>query len=112
MNVFHKARIYWWAVAAVTLERSSRDGPYGEDKVAKTVTLRSRSAKALQENVTRSGPAPAPATTLVGAIILLGGIGYALDRWQGRALGPADRACCSGSSVGFYELVEDGLAAK
>ena len=45
--------------------------------------------------------------TLIGAIILLGGIGYAVDVWQGTApWGLFDRALCSGSSSGFYELVK------
>ena len=42
-----------------------------------------RSSKSLQENVTRSGPAMAASYTLVGGIILLGGIGYGVDRWRG-----------------------------
>jgi F0F1-type ATP synthase assembly protein I len=36
-----------------------------------------------QDNVVRSGPAAAASYTLIGAIILLGGIGYAVDAWWG-----------------------------
>jgi F0F1-type ATP synthase assembly protein I len=43
----------------------------------------SRSTKALQENAERAGPAAGASYTLIGAIILLGGIGYAIDRWRG-----------------------------
>jgi F0F1-type ATP synthase assembly protein I len=42
-----------------------------------------RSLKAFQDNVRRAGPAAAAGYTLIGAIILLGGIGYALDSWRG-----------------------------
>ena len=45
--------------------------------------LLARSAKSLQESVERAGPAAGAGYTLIGAIILLGGIGYALDRWLG-----------------------------
>jgi len=38
-----------------------------------------RSAKRLQENAERAGPAAGASYTLIGAILLLGGIGYALD---------------------------------
>ena len=44
-----------------------------------------RATESFQENVTRSAPAAAVSYTLVGAIILLGGIGYAIDRWRGGA---------------------------
>src|SRR5574339_633540 len=42
-----------------------------------------RSFRYLQENVRRSGPAAAASYTLIGAIILLGGFGYAIDEWRG-----------------------------
>jgi len=42
-----------------------------------------RSARALQQNVQRAGPAAGASYTLIGAIILLGGIGYGLDVWLG-----------------------------
>ena len=42
-----------------------------------------RSAKSMQENVTRAGPAIAASYTLVGGIIGLGGLGYVIDRWRG-----------------------------
>jgi hypothetical protein len=43
----------------------------------------SRSAKSLQENATNAGSAAGASYTLVGGILVLGGIGYAVDRWQG-----------------------------
>jgi F0F1-type ATP synthase assembly protein I len=41
--------------------------------------LLARSAKSLQESVERAGPAAGAGYTLIGAIILFGGVGYALD---------------------------------
>lgn len=42
-----------------------------------------RSAQAFQENVRRSASAAGASYTLIGAIVLLGGVGYALDEWRG-----------------------------
>ena len=64
-----------------------------------------KSAKSLQENVTRAGPAAAASYTLIGAIILLGGIGYAVDFWQGTAPWGLLIGLLLGVVVGFYELV-------
>ena len=47
-----------------------------------------------------------PATRLVGAIILLGGIGYAVDRWRGTAPWVLFIGLVLGIVVGFYELVK------
>jgi F0F1-type ATP synthase assembly protein I len=66
----------------------------------------SRSAKSLQENVARSGPVAGAAYTLVGGIILLGGIGYAIDAWQGTAPWFLVSGLFLGIIVGFYELVK------
>ena len=63
-----------------------------------------RAAKAFQENVTRSGPVAMGSYTLIGAIILLGGIGYALDRWRGTSPWFLLGGLLLGIIVGFYEL--------
>ncbi len=65
-----------------------------------------RSAKSLQDNVARSGPVAGASYTLVGAIILLGGIGYALDGWQGTSPWFLFAGLTLGIIVGFYELVK------
>ena len=65
-----------------------------------------RSAKSLQENVTRAGPAASASYTLIGAILLLGGIGYAVDSWQGTAPWGLFAGLTLGIVVGFYELVK------
>ena len=53
-----------------------------------------RSLGYLQENVRKSGPAAAASYTLIGAIILLGGIGYAVDSGAARLPGFCSAACC------------------
>ena len=63
-----------------------------------------RSLKAFQENVERSGPAAGASYTLIGAIILLGGIGYAVDRWRGTSPWFTLAGLLMGIVVGFYEL--------
>jgi ATP synthase protein I len=66
----------------------------------------SRSAKSLQENASRAGAAAGASYTLVGGILLLGGIGYAVDRWQGSAPWGLVIGLALGIVVGFYELVK------
>jgi F0F1-type ATP synthase assembly protein I len=66
----------------------------------------SRSARSLQDNVARSGPVAGAAYTLVGGIILLGGIGYAVDQWQDTAPWFLITGLFLGIIVGFYELVK------
>jgi ATP synthase protein I len=63
-----------------------------------------RSARALQDTVQRAGPAAGASYTLIGAIVLLGGIGYAVDRWQGTAPWGLLAGLLLGIVVGFYEL--------
>ena len=65
-----------------------------------------RAAKALQENVTRAGPVAAASYTLIGSILLLGGIGYALDRWRGTSPWFLMGGLLLGLVVGFYELAK------
>ena len=65
-----------------------------------------RSSKSLQDNVTRSGPVIAASYTLVGGLILLGGIGYAVDYWRGTSPWFLLAGLTLGIVVGFYELVK------
>ena len=65
-----------------------------------------RSSKSLQENVTRSGPAMAASYTLVGGLILLGGIGYAVDAWRGTSPWFLLAGLTLGIVIGFYGLVK------
>lgn len=68
--------------------------------------LSARALKSLQENIARSGPVMAAAYTLVGGILLLGGIGYALDRWMDTSPWFLMAGLVLGIIVGFYELVK------
>lgn len=63
-----------------------------------------RSLKYLQENLRRAGPAAAASYTLIGAIVLLGGAGYALDWALGTAPWLLMTGLLVGVAVGFYEL--------
>ena len=64
------------------------------------------SAKSLQENAERAGPAAGASYTLIGAIILLGGIGYALDRWLATSPWFLLGGLSLGLIVGFWELAK------
>ena len=63
-----------------------------------------RSLQYMQENVRRAGPAASASYTLIGAILVLGGIGLAVDRWQGTAPWFLFGGLVLGMVVGFYEL--------
>ena len=65
-----------------------------------------RAARSFQENVVRSGPVAAASYTLVGGILLLGGIGYAVDAWQGTAPWGLLIGLFLGMAVGFWELIK------
>jgi F0F1-type ATP synthase assembly protein I len=65
-----------------------------------------RSAKSLQDNVRRSGSVAGASYSLIGAIILLGGIGYAVDRWLGTSPWFLLGGLLLGLIVGFYELAK------
>jgi F0F1-type ATP synthase assembly protein I len=65
-----------------------------------------RSLRNLQDNIRRSGPAAAAGYTLIGAILLLGGIGYALDAWLGTSPWCLLAGLLAGIVVGFYELAK------
>lgn len=65
-----------------------------------------RSLEAFQDTVRQSGPAASGSYALIGAIILLGGIGYAVDRWQGTSPWFLLGGLLLGIIVGFYELAK------
>jgi len=66
----------------------------------------SRSAKSLQDNASNAGAAAGASYTLVGGIILLGGLGYLLDKWQGTGPWGLVIGLALGIIVGFYDLVK------
>lgn len=63
-----------------------------------------KSARRLQENAERAGPAAGASYTLIGAIILLGGIGYAIDSWRGTSHWFLLAGLLLGIVVGMWEL--------
>jgi len=65
-----------------------------------------RSVKAFQENVSRSGSAASASYSLIGALVVLGGLGYAFDRWRDTAPWGAFAGLLLGFVVGFYELIK------
>ena len=83
---------------------------FGSSKERRTGTPRgfisTRSLKALQSNISSSGSAATVSYTLIGAIILLGGIGYALDEWRGTSPWFLFGGLILGLIVGFYGLAK------
>ncbi len=66
----------------------------------------SRATKSLQENVERSGPAAAASYSLIGAIILFGGIGFVIDEWLKTSPWFLLGGLCLGVIVGFVQLAK------
>jgi len=63
-----------------------------------------RSTKRFQENAERAGPSAAASYSLIGAILMLGGIGYLVDRWCGTSHWFLLAGLVLGLIVGFYQL--------
>jgi ATP synthase protein I len=68
-----------------------------------------RAARAFQSNIASAGPVAGASYTLVGGIILLGGIGYAVDHWWGSAPWGLVIGLALGIVVGFYEIIRVSL---
>jgi len=75
-------------------------------------SLLARSTRALQHNAEGAGPAAGASYTLIGAIILLGGIGYAIDSWRGNSHWFLLGGLVLGIVVGMYELAKTVFAKK
>ena len=65
-----------------------------------------RATKSLQENISSAGGVAAASYTLVGGIILLGGLGYLVDSWRGTSPWFLLTGLILGMVVGFWELVK------
>jgi hypothetical protein len=68
--------------------------------------LLARSFQYLQENLRRSGPVASAGYALIGAILLLGGAGYFIDKWRGTSPWFLLAGLMVGLIVGFYELAK------
>ena len=77
----------------------------GKSKKDRSFSLED-SAKSLQENAQRSASAAGASYTLIGAIVVLGGLGYGFDLWRGTSPWGAFTGLLLGIVVGFYELVK------
>jgi F0F1-type ATP synthase assembly protein I len=62
--------------------------------------------KSLQATVSSADSAAMASYTLIGAIVLLGGAGYGLDRWLGTTPWLLLGGLLLGLVVGFYELAK------
>jgi F0F1-type ATP synthase assembly protein I len=65
-----------------------------------------RAMKAFQANMTSAGPAVAASYTLLGSILLLGGIGYAIDARFGTSPAFVVTGLVLGVVVGLYQLAK------
>jgi F0F1-type ATP synthase assembly protein I len=74
------------------------------DKEQEKELFLARSLRYMQENLRRSGPAAVAGYTLMAAILILGGIGYALDAWLGASPWFLVAGLLLGIVVGFFEL--------
>lgn len=63
-----------------------------------------KSLREFQETVQKSGPAASASYGLIGAIVLLGAIGYGFDSWRGTWPWGLVIGLMLGIIVGFYEL--------
>jgi F0F1-type ATP synthase assembly protein I len=61
--------------------------------------------KALQDSLDRNEPRIVASYALIGAILLLGGVGYAVDWWRGTAPWFLLVGLTAGILFGFYNLV-------
>jgi len=65
-----------------------------------------RATERFQETAERAGPAAGAGYTLIGAILLLGAIGYAIDAWRGSSPWGLLVGLLLGIVVGMYELAK------
>jgi ATP synthase protein I len=66
-----------------------------------------RSLESLQANVEKAGPAASISYSLIGSVLLLGGLGYALDRWLGTEPWFLVGGLLFGFAIGMYLLAKE-----
>jgi len=69
------------------------------------VTMDRNAVKTMQTNLDRNEPAIFASYGLIGAILLLGGIGFAADRYLGTQHWCLIAGLIVGLALGFYRLV-------
>ncbi len=70
------------------------------------MSLLERSAKALQQNAEQSGPAAGASYSMIGAIIVCGGLGYGIDVWLGTSPWGIVGGLLFGIVVGMWEIAK------
>jgi F0F1-type ATP synthase assembly protein I len=65
-----------------------------------------RSLDAFQGSAQQAGRAATASYTLVGGIIFLGAMGYAIDAWRGTSPWGLVGGLFLGVAVGFYQLIK------
>ena len=65
-----------------------------------------RTSRSFEQSVSGSAQALGASYTLIGAVLLLGAIGYGVDRWRGTSPWFLLTGLILGVIVGFYELVK------
>jgi F0F1-type ATP synthase assembly protein I len=65
-----------------------------------------RSVQSLQQAAQRAGPAAAASYGLIGSIVVMGGIGYAIDAWRGTFPAWFLGGLIVGLIAGFYQLAK------
>jgi F0F1-type ATP synthase assembly protein I len=65
-----------------------------------------KSTRALQRTAEQAAPAASAGYTIIGAIIVCGGIGYAIDAWQGTSPWFLVGGLIFGVVVGMWELAK------
>jgi len=78
------------------MPKSSKDQPFSYSKAARS----------LQENASSAGSAASASYTLIGAIVVLGGLGYGFDWWRGTSPWGVFTGLLLGIVVGLYELAK------
>ena len=68
--------------------------------------------RAFQENVHRAGPAATASYTLIGGILLLGGLGYWADLTWGTSPWWLLSGVIVGNAAGFYAIGKSALRPK
>lgn len=66
----------------------------------------------MQKIIRQSGPAAAASYTLIGAVIILGALGYFADKWLNTEPILLIIGLILGVIVGFYELAKTVFKAK
>ena len=68
------------------------------------VSMEHDAIESMQNNLTRGTSAIAASYALIGAIMLLGGAGFAADRYLGTAPWGLLAGLMAGLAIGFYQL--------